>query len=369
MKNQEATSRTHRFSIASIPDLAKKLTYVQKNVFDEVWNYFVASGKPFPIRSLPRIIGKQSPQEAFDGLNGSLIYEKLEQGDRCYELTAYGAFLTGYGYVLATLLIRLSDLIKELYENDSFIKSIDSSQIKERLGTSDAETELLFKLLRLQMPPGMPFHLSGWSGDGSSWSISITDEVIGLFRSEDSIAYLDERLSEGYRPDEPCLYDDRLKRSGHFSFTQALPGMFAATANQNIGQSASPYISLSRIEELKKIRNARFDCTRLICMCEELNECATHGNAHAVIMLTRAILDHVPPVFEFKNFSEVVSNYRGGGRSFRASIERLEHQSRKVADRLLHMSIRDKEVAPNMNEVSFTSEIETLLSEFCRLLK
>jgi hypothetical protein len=145
--------------------------------------------------------------------------------------------------------------------------------------------------------------------------------------------------------------------------------MFVATANQNLEQRASPYVNLSRIEELKKIKNTRFDCTRLICMCEELNECASRNNVHSVIMLTRAILDHVPPAFEFTRFKEVASNYGGGGRSFKDSTERLEHQSRKVADRLLHMPIRDKEVAPNMNEVSFMSEIETLLSEFCRLLK
>jgi hypothetical protein len=226
----------YHFSMASIPELTNKLTSVQKNVFDEVWNFFVVSGNPFPIRSLPRITGKQSIQEAFDGLNGSLIYEKSEQEGRCLELTVYGAFLTGYGSVLASLLVRLLDLIKALYENDSYIKTIDGNQIRERLDTSDAETKLLFKLLRLNMPPRMPFHLSGWSGDGSSWAISITDEVIELFRSEDSVAYLDERLSAGYKPDEPCLHDDRLRHSFQNNSLQSMPDMFATMADQNLGQ-------------------------------------------------------------------------------------------------------------------------------------
>lgn len=86
-------------------------------------------------------------------------------------------------------------------------------------------------------------------------------------------------------------------------------------------------------------------------------------------MLTRAILDHVPPAFGFKSFAEVAASYRGGGSSFKKSIERLENHSRKVADRLLHTPIRDKEVAPNMHEVSFAAELETMLAEFCRLLK
>jgi len=166
--------------ISLIDGIANKLTSVQKSIFDEVWNLFVISGRPFPIRSLPRIIGKQSIQNALEGLNGSLVYETAEQEGRCLWLTVYGAFLTGYGAVLASLLVRLLELVKELYENDSYIKTVDGNQIRERLGISDVETKLLFRLIRLNMPPRLPFHLSGWSEDGSSWSISITDEVIEL---------------------------------------------------------------------------------------------------------------------------------------------------------------------------------------------
>ena len=368
--NREITvDSKQQFYVAAIPQLSNALTPVQRKLFEGVWTYFLTSGTPFPLRSIPHIIGKQTIEDAFEGLNGGLIYETVEQGDRHFKLTLHGALLTVYGPVLAALLVRLLEFVKELYETDSFIKAVNREEVKTRLNLSDAETLQLFRLLNLGLPPRMPIHLSGWNQEGTSWTVGITDDVISLFRSDDTVAYLDERLSAGYRAEEPYSYDDRTKRElQNGALLNPSPAAFLSMT-QGWEPTPSPYVSPSRLDQLKRITNPGFDCTRLIRMCEELNDCAAHGNAHAVIMLTRAILDHVPPAFEFKTFAEVASHYKGGGSSFKRSIERLENQSRKVADRLLHMPIRTKEVAPNMNEVSFVSELETMLGEFVRLLK
>ncbi len=191
------------FSFASLAQRANDLSPIQKQLFDQVWNHFVATGKPYPYRSLPHIIGKQPIGDAFKELNGSLIYETHEEGDRGFKLTAYGAFLTGHGQVLAVLLVRLLDLIKDLYTTDTFLKLLDRESINNRLNLSDAELKLLFKLLQLVMPPAMPMYLSNWSDDGGDWTITITDDVVSLFNSDETVAYLDERLSAGYRPDKP----------------------------------------------------------------------------------------------------------------------------------------------------------------------
>ena len=103
-------------------------------------------------------------------------------------------------------------------------------------------------------------------------------------------------------------------------------------------------------------------------MCEELNHAADCKSAHAVIMLTRAILDHVPPVFGFKTFGEVVAQYAGGN-SLKQVLKRLEEVARKFADRLLHMPMGKREVCPSMTQVNFAPEMDLLLSELCRLLK
>ncbi len=108
-----------------------------------------------------------------------------------------------------------------------------------------------------------------------------------------------------YRPDEPWSERDRPTR-GLESHNLVFPmAMNSREPNRLEFEQGSSYLDSSRLDALRTIKNAAFDCTRLISMCEELNECAARGNAHAVIFLTRAILDHVPPVFGLSSFAEV----------------------------------------------------------------
>lgn len=345
------------------------LTLPQKALLGEAWNHLVSFGTPFPIRRVPSIAGKRSVQQLLEGLNGGLIFEVLEQGNRCLQLTLHGALLTEHGTVLAGLLIRVLDLVKNLFEHDSLVTEIQSGQIVDQLSLTPVEACSLFALLRLGLPPRMPIRLSGWGPDGSPWRVAVSDEVIDLFNSDSTSAFFDDRLSAWYQRDDPCLLEDRQRRM--------LPSMSAmsdfqsgfSVAEPHLEHNAPSYISISRLDELRAVSSRRFDSTRLVSMCEELNECAARENPLAVILLTRTILNHVPPAFEFETFAQVAANYGGGGASFKKAAERLENHSRKVADRLAHMPIRDKEVAPTMGEVNFAAEIEAILAEFCRVLK
>lgn len=132
-------------------------------------------------------------------------------------------------------------------------------------------------------------------------------------------------------------------------------------------QSHHQFVNTGRIEALKRTPNRKFDLSRLIRMCEELNDCAGRGNAHAAIMLTRAILDHVLPLFGLSTFAEVASNH--GGRSFKEAMNHLENGSRKIADLYLHGKVRDREGLPNMTQVDFSAPLDLLLSEIERALR
>ena len=127
------------------------------------------------------------------------------------------------------------------------------------------------------------------------------------------------------------------------------------------------YIEKSRLQELKNISAVKFDLSRLISILEELNTCYKSHCYISVIMLTRALLDHVPPVLSCKNFSEVANNYRGS-KSFKESMKHLENSSRKIADQYLHTQIRQKESLPNKTQVNFSNDIDVLLSEIGRVL-
>lgn len=128
----------------------------------------------------------------------------------------------------------------------------------------------------------------------------------------------------------------------------------------------SNYIDNNRIVELKKIQNNDFDLSRLIKMCEEINN-AFPDNCITTIALVRAIIDHVPPIFQCKKFSEVANNYKGA-KSFKDLMKQLEESSRNIADAYLHIQIRKKESLPNKTQVNFSQNLDTLLSEIIRIL-
>jgi len=127
------------------------------------------------------------------------------------------------------------------------------------------------------------------------------------------------------------------------------------------------YVNLGRIEELKQVTSGDFDLTRLLIICEELNDASQRGNSYSVIMLVRSIMDHVPPIFGKPTFPEVANNY--GSKSFKESMTKLDTSSRKIADSALHQHIRKKEVLPNKTQVNFSNDLDVLLGEIVRLLK
>jgi len=136
-----------------------------------------------------------------------------------------------------------------------------------------------------------------------------------------------------------------------------------------LASPAGDYVHQERIAQLRAINNASFDLTRLIQMCNELNSNHQSANVISIAMLCRAIIDHVPPLFGGKTFSDVVSQYAGGGRSFRESMEHLQTSSRKIGDQNLHAQIRKSEVLPTITQVDFSNDLDVLLGEIVRILK
>ena len=110
----------------------------------------------------------------------------------------------------------------------------------------------------------------------------------------------------------------------------------------------------------------KYDLNKLIRMCKELNDNYSLNNYLACGMLIRAILDHVPPIFDKKTFPEVANNY--GTKSFRDIVLPLEDTARKISDSYLHNPIRKKELLPNKTQVSFQPNMDVLLSEIVRVL-
>lgn len=135
-----------------------------------------------------------------------------------------------------------------------------------------------------------------------------------------------------------------------------------------LGKGNGIYVDPGRINELKALKSEEFDLSKLIVLCDELNTAFQSENKYSIAMLTRAILDHVPPIFGCKTFHEVTNNY-AGARSFKKSMQHLNDSCRNIADQHLHTQIRKNEVLPTITQVDFSNDLDVLLAEIIRLLK
>jgi hypothetical protein len=126
-------------------------------------------------------------------------------------------------------------------------------------------------------------------------------------------------------------------------------------------------IADSRLDELRALTSPAFDFQKLIRVCEELNVTYREGCYFATAMLTRSLLDHVPPLFGKKSFDEVASNY--GGKSFKGTMQHLQNASRNVADGHLHQQIRKSETLPTAQQVNAAQQLDALLDEIVRITR
>ena len=64
-------------------------------------------------------------------------------------------------------------------------------------------------------------------------------------------------------------------------------------------ETSGTYVNKGRFQELRSAKS-ELDFSRLIQMLSEIDHAFLVGNYITVIMLTRGILDHVPPIFWFR---------------------------------------------------------------------
>ncbi|MET2983663.1 hypothetical protein [Aureibaculum conchae] len=132
----------------------------------------------------------------------------------------------------------------------------------------------------------------------------------------------------------------------------------------NAIKSNRSFIHNSRIVALRKINSDKFDLTRLIRMLDELNDNYAMGNFLSVAMISRSIINHIPPIFGHTAFDQVCAQY--GGVSFKKNMTHLNKSMKSIAEMYLHEKIRESESLPNENQVDFSRELDVLIAEITR---
>lgn len=233
------------------------------------------------------------------------------------------------------------------------------SDVVAELELSELELRRLGQLIRVA--PGL------YSGLGTkpSGDVSLTPrDDIWYFEDVENIEDFYVTLRRA-NEEAQAASQVRLPRPPGFSaLTSSRPSPIPGRRHQGFPHF---FVDAGRLAELRAIKHQKFDMARLIALCEELNICVEHGCVFALAALTRAIIDHVPPIFGLATFAQVASNY-GGGKSFKESMRHLENSARKIADSHLHLQIRSKEVLPTPTQVDFSRELDVMLGEIVRIL-
>jgi hypothetical protein len=127
------------------------------------------------------------------------------------------------------------------------------------------------------------------------------------------------------------------------------------------------FITKERIDTLKKIEQNEYDIRKLIRFCEELNKCFKNECYYTVSFLQRAILDHIPPIFNQKNFNGVANNHKGG--TFKKHMTHLNKSSKKITDNHLHQQITNSEELINKTQIDFRPSFDALICEIINELR
>lgn len=135
--------------------------------------------------------------------------------------------------------------------------------------------------------------------------------------------------------------------------------------NEDVGRTA--YVDKNTLLRLNKIESDNFDLSRLIALCNELDDNYSLENYHSCAMLLRAILDHIPPIFDKKDFKDVCAQYGGG--SFKDIMRPLNETAKKIGDDYLHTQISKKVLAVTKTQVSFEANLDRLLNEVAAILE
>jgi len=148
------------------------------------------------------------------------------------------------------------------------------------------------------------------------------------------------------------------------------------TPNSSIGASietpptsspSGPFIDESLIVEIKDSSSDQFDTIRLAKYCEEINDNFERGNFSSVIFLSRAVLDHCPPIFNQSSFASVAANSKG--KSFKRVALRLNESLKNIADHHIHRQISPKELLPSLPEIDFSNDLNYLLARIVEILQ
>jgi hypothetical protein len=134
--------------------------------------------------------------------------------------------------------------------------------------------------------------------------------------------------------------------------------------NFDVQKQTVMYINQEILESFIK-KHDSFNYKKLIKILGELNYNFAAGYQYASSMLIRAVLDHIPPIFGYTSFEEVVNNYSWDKTDKEYMKKLLDFKNN--ADDALHRQISEDQDLLEMDNLPNSNRINRLLQECLKI--
>lgn len=205
---------------------------------------------------------------------------------------------------------------------------------------------------------------STWGGSGGTtpqgvWHREITREVLKYRQATDL---------QGYVATVCEIVTERGAQQDAL-YAQVVSPPFPSSIESNPAAPTPPktYVDVPLIEELDQLdMTCPWSLDKLLDLARELNSNYAADQPYACHMLLRAILDHVPPVFGYQKFAQVVSNHSWGVTDSKY-VKKLA-EARNASDDVLHRQIGTRRSRIGMEDLPPRPYVNALLQELLNVL-
>lgn len=184
----------------SLQALREQITPAQRELLDEVWEYFLKNRTWLTFRELYSRHTKARLSKVLRGLDGNFFRRNTQKGPwPALELTLLGVLMTSRGEGFQKLFIRMFEYQRELFYKRPNATDFNSKEIQSDLNLNDDEAKLLGELIWI-----------GGAGSGTSeqWRMNALEEAENFPKEGDLLEYLSAWLLRYYDKELPSNPDE-----------------------------------------------------------------------------------------------------------------------------------------------------------------
>jgi hypothetical protein len=181
-----------------LEELRRSVSDEERAIIDEIWNHYVYKDSWISAIALYQKFKREEAQSMLSSLGGSIVCVSRGNGERDrFTITFLGSLLTTTGPAIAFMFIQYLTYIRDRLGEDSELKEVDGTQVREKLQFDVADSKVFVKALQLS-----PFSGGGSFGE-LTWTSGIPRDADELFSDKSIQEYFETRALQNYHPSTP----------------------------------------------------------------------------------------------------------------------------------------------------------------------